>query len=276
MSDTNGYRIALTLDNLIGDDSNWMVSYVYNNWGNSILMLLPRLDPDHDSEESKINNACMSIGEGTFEEEYAVDQWIKEYPHTPFLVSVGDGRGEITKCVEVMKEKIAGYNNDWQKFIDDSIEFDKWRRVVYYVSNTDGAEQIVCHEGWKALLKEAGCEHESNRTHTTLSIGAPDVMLPLMKELHKGYIDKDFVVRFDDYLKFRITRPELREKYNYITTDCGFDAFLREALAMPVYFAIIDGKIIPKFNVGMLSFNLSDVVKSIIEGFVKVEEGRNN
>lgn len=278
--ENNGYRIPLTLDNLIGDDGNWMLSYVYNNWGNSILMLLPRMDPDHDSKESKINNACMTIGEGTFEEKYAVHQWIKEYPNTPFLVSASskEGRGDITKCVEIMKEKVAGYNNDWGKFIDDSIEFNKWREVVYYVSNTDGAEQVVYHESWRSLMKEAGCIPTNERPPATnLFIGVKEVMLPLMKAGKMNGIDEDTVVRFNDYLQFRLSRPEIKEKYSHITIDCSFDAFLREAVSMPSLFMIGSAQdvIYNRFDINSLSFNISDLVNNIIVDFIEIEKNRN-
>lgn len=278
--ENSNYRVPLTLDNLIGDDGNWMVCYVYNNWGDSVLMLLPRLDPDHDSEESKINSACMNIGCGTFEEEYAIHQWIKEYPHTPFLVSAGNSgdRGDISRSVEIMKEKIAGYNNDWRKFIDDSIEFDDWRRVVYYVSNTDGEEQVVCHESWRVLKEKAGCNHKTgDPPFNKLFIGIKDVMLPLMKAGEMNGISEDTVVRFNDYLQFRLTRPEIREKYNHITTDCSFDAFLREASSMPDLFMIgTDHDVIyNKFDIKTLAFNIPELTSSIINDFIEIEKNRN-
>ncbi len=141
-------RAPLTIEELVGCNGNWRVVYVYHNWGNNILMLLPNNDPDHDSEESTINTSCMETPDGVFEEALMVNQWIGKHPDTPFLVA----DETMLKCVQVMQDRLAAYNGDWDKFIDDAAEFDKWRKVAHYVATHNGAENTVCYGSWEDLI----------------------------------------------------------------------------------------------------------------------------
>ncbi|MCM1439503.1 MAG: hypothetical protein NC131_09945 [Roseburia sp.] len=142
----------LTLDALIEGNGNWMIVHVYNNWGNPIMMLLPHFDLELDSKEAIINNSCISVGEGVFEEEYAIHQWLEKHADTPFIVS----EKTFLECAHKMSDIVAAYNNNREKFLDDATLFDQWREVVCYVDlSTNGEEQALVHCGWESLIEKA-------------------------------------------------------------------------------------------------------------------------
>lgn len=142
----------ITIEKLVDDNGNWMVAYVYCNWGlDHVLMLLPRLDPDPNSEESRINADVMNVPDGVQEEAYMVNQWNQKHGETPFLVTV-PGPTTLKACVAEMERRLEGYHGDWEKFFNDAAEFDKWRKVAHYVANTEGAEYTAWNRGWESLL----------------------------------------------------------------------------------------------------------------------------
>lgn len=146
----------ITIKKLVECNGNWFFAYVYNNYGYNFGMLLPMMELDHLCAESYINSACMQIGQGSFEEQLLVDQWLKDHPHTPFIVySSGDLNNAVNDAINNINKNLERYKGDWEKFTDDAAEFDEWRNVVYYVSITEYADHEACYNGYKSLISKA-------------------------------------------------------------------------------------------------------------------------
>lgn len=141
----------LSINKLICANGNWYVSYNYNNFGDFILLLLPRFELDDNSLETKINYACENVAQCNFEEEAAIHQFIKDDPDTPFII-IGKS---IIECAEKMDKNLGKYNLGDEKFFNDVEIFNKWRNVVYYVSETLNKEMDLQYNGWKSLIDEA-------------------------------------------------------------------------------------------------------------------------
>lgn len=145
-------RSELTLDNLVNTPGSWMVAYVYNNWGNQIMMLLPHTEYEMYSREAIINNSCITLGDAVFEQAYAIEQWIRVHGNTPFIVS----EKTFLECAKKMNDLVLGYHDDWEKFLSDAEIFDQWREVVCYVDlSTTGEEYALTYNGWESLIEKA-------------------------------------------------------------------------------------------------------------------------
>lgn len=143
MNRPNG--MPLTIENLVGANGNYIVVYVYCNYGDNILFMLPNFQIDE--EEKEINDAVINITDSSFEEYYLVEQFLSEFPNTPFIARARS----ILECTKVMNARL-GCISDFNTFINYTHEFNKWRKVVYKVSKEDGLECKAYHDGWRSLI----------------------------------------------------------------------------------------------------------------------------
>ena len=148
----NGVPSAVTIEELVSANGNWMVVYCYNRFGNNIMMLLPNFDnPEDGYDVMEINTACTEVATYCYEESRLVDQYMRKHPDHPFLIM----ERTMIECTQKLCELLAGYHDDLEKFIRDSDEFDRWRRAVHKIHNTDGAEITAEYEGWEKFAPDA-------------------------------------------------------------------------------------------------------------------------
>lgn len=144
---------ALTIDRLVESNGNYMVVYLNGNWGlDHIMMILFDTDPSPASQETLINNSCMCVINGTYEEAQAVPQWLEKHSDLPFIVK----GTSFLDCAQKMDDLVRAYGDDWDRFHRDCEIYDNWRAVVHYVDN--GPPEIMYHvwgNGWESLIDDA-------------------------------------------------------------------------------------------------------------------------
>ena len=137
----------LTVDTLVNTNGNYIIAYTYSNWGDNVLFILPNLQMT--IEEQDINTAVMDAAYDRVEMAELIDQFLQEFPDTPFI-----GRGNcIAECVKTMNERLSKYKT-FEEFADDSAEFDKWRIVVYRASGDHGVMFKAYDEGWRSAIQK--------------------------------------------------------------------------------------------------------------------------
>jgi len=256
----------LSVDALVGDGGNWFVAYVYCNWGaDHVLMLLPSLD----SKDDEINASCMNIPDGTQEEAYLVGMWIQKHPETPFLVNGCDG---FKACVDKMEKLLSAYNGDWDKFIDDSSEFDDWRKVAHYVytSSEEGPAYRALDKGWESLKEEAGCidpKKEKKPSKEPLIIGPENIIIFFMQQLHVQHISYDKLSGLVEYLNSKL-REHGADRYSAVVMDCGFMSVLRFSQIRSDIVEIIDEEIYVSRPIQDIPVNCDFYVRDLIMDYV--------
>lgn len=136
----------ICIESLVQANGNWKVVYAYNNWGDSILFLLPNFQIDDDEDD--INLSVIEAADDTCEINMLIDQFIQQHPTLPFMI-----RGKsITHCVTKMESKLEAYYGNFDSFVDDSETFDRWRKTIHYIMN-DGRRFATnaYHIGWEAV-----------------------------------------------------------------------------------------------------------------------------
>lgn len=135
----------LSIEELVHSNGNWTVVYCYNRFGSNVMMLLPTFEVDED--EAEVNKSCVELAASSYEEARLIEQYIKVHPGHPFLVMADTMMG----CNQIMCGLLDEYHNDFEQFIRDSDEFDRWRRAVHKIHNTDGAEISAYYDGWESF-----------------------------------------------------------------------------------------------------------------------------
>lgn len=136
---------SLTVDSLVNANGNYIIAYTYSNWGDNVLFILPNLQMT--IEEQDINTAVMDAAYDRVEMAELIDQFLQEFPDTPFIV-----RGNcIAECLKTMNERLSKYKT-FEEFANDSAEFDKWRIVVYRASGDHGVMFKAYDEGWRSAI----------------------------------------------------------------------------------------------------------------------------
>ena len=147
----------ISIENLISSNGDWRVSYVYNNYGQNTLFLLPNYGVDDN--EDIINNTVMDCQQDAFEIAYLVDQFINDHPSTPFIVR----DSTVGLAIKLMDSRLGMYSS-WEKFVDDAEEFNHWMQVVYIVSvpksvkisrcgiyDSDDLMYMAYNKGWETV-----------------------------------------------------------------------------------------------------------------------------
>lgn len=142
----------ITPDMIVKANGNWKIVYCYNNWGDNILMILPNFMVD--DEEQAMCLAATECPSGTFEQEGLCRQWMKEFPNSPFMIQ----RPSFAMAVTELYRRLELLEGDYNKFIEQSIEFDKWLHAVYAVEIEDGESLMYTayHEGWRTIWNAMG------------------------------------------------------------------------------------------------------------------------
>ena len=142
------------IDDLIGANGNWYLEFRYNRHGSNILFLLPSFCVDDDEE--KKNNYVVDMADGLFEESVILQNFIKEHPNTPFIIS----EHCFDKCVEVLKERLDGlidYSNKYpyDKFQVECDEFAKFMTAVFNILSSEEPEATIynaAYYGWEKYI----------------------------------------------------------------------------------------------------------------------------
>lgn len=150
---------AYNIDKIISGNGNWRLCYLYNNYGNNTLLMLPSFEID-ESEEYEVK-AIMDMNDSTFEECLVIEDYIRSCPNTPFVIRE-DG---FINCIQTLTDRLTKLMDEdgFSKLDGETSKFLDFLKVCRMIQNEDeGFAYEVSEVGWQNFVPKKPKKFDSN------------------------------------------------------------------------------------------------------------------